>query len=125
MNPLIEIQLNKLRDNFDIQYEDGTTQLNIPRKSSDSSVSELVIDCCYLISVEDYILYPPEGFTLHSNWNSNKIPVDKIMKIDVLNRMGKMIKVNSIGYDMKNHKNTGNVWIGWLPEESIKIIERL
>ena len=47
------------------------------------------------------------------------------MKIDVLTKMGKMIKVNSIGYDMKNHRNTNNVWEGWLPEKSITIIEKL
>ncbi len=125
MNPLIETQLNKLKSVVNVDFDSSSTQIIIPQNPHTVSSNELKTDCCYLISVEDYILNPPDGFTLHSNWNNNKIPKDRVMKIDVINKMGKMIKVNSIGYDMKNQRDTNNVWEGWLPEKSITIIERL
>lgn len=124
MNPLIKDQLSKIRRVNVSTYSDSTTQLEF-LKSDVKRDTELQADHCYLISVEDYILNPPEGFTLHTNWNNNIIPKHKFMKIDVLQIMGKMIKVNSVGFDMKNQIDIGDTWSGWLPQKSIKIIERL
>ena len=47
------------------------------------------------------------------------------MKIDVSKIMGKMVKVNSVGYDMKHQVDSNDVWSGWLPRKSITIIENL
>lgn len=124
MNPLIKTQLNKIRTVRLPEFDDNTTHLDIPmRTNSDPIVVEQ--DKCYIIQVEDYILNPPDGFTLHTNWNGNKIPKHKFMKVDVTKIMGKMIKVNSIGYDMFNGTNINDMWEGWLPEKSITVIERL
>ena len=123
MNPLIKVQLDKIRGVDLPPYDDNTLTINIERMSHSSN--ELKQDECYLISVEDYILNPPDGFTLHTNWNGNKIPKHKFMKVDVTKIMGKMIKVNSIGYDMFNNTNINDMWEGWLPEKSITVIERL
>ena len=124
MNPLIKTQLNKIRTVRLPEFDDNTTHLNIPmRTNSDPIVVEQ--DKCYIIQVEDYILNPPDGFTLHTNWNGNKIPKHKFMKVDVTKIMGKMIKVNSIGYDMFNGTNINDMWEGWLPEKSNTVIERL
>lgn len=125
MNPLVEAQLKKIMEIVDIDFDDKTAHISIPQNSIAQNPNSLSVDCCYLVSVDDYILNPPDGFVLHTNWNNNRIPKDKVMKIDVITRMGKMIKVNSIGYDMKNKVSTNNVWEGWLPEKSITVIERL
>ena len=124
MNPLIQAQLDKLNSAQITAQAESSNTIIIPKEELKLSQG-LCEDKCYLISVEDYILNPPEGFTLHSNWNNNRIPKDKVMKIDVSTKMGKMIKVTALGYDLKNNVNTGNVWEGWLPEKSIKIIEQL
>lgn len=124
MNPLIKDQLSKIRRVRIPQYDEFTTQLKL-LKSDGKITNSLQVDNCYLISVEDYILNPPEGFTLHTNWNNNIVPKHKFMKIDVIQIMGKMVKVNSIGFDMKNQIDTVDMWLGWLPQKSIKIIERL
>lgn len=124
MNPLIKDQLGKIRRIRVPAFDDSTTILTLS-KSGVTMDSGLQEDRCYLISVEDYILNPPEGFTLHTNWNNNIAPKHKVMKVDVTKIMGKMIKVNSIGYDMKNQVDTNDMWSGWLPQKSIKIIERL
>jgi hypothetical protein len=124
MNPLIEQQLNKVRGVMMPEYDANTSTLNIPIKSNDAPIT-LMQDECYIVSVDDYIINPPDGFTLHTNWNGNKIPKHKYMKIDVTKIMGKMVKVNSIGYDVENKTNINEMWEGWLPESSITVIERL
>jgi hypothetical protein len=124
MNPLIKTQLNKIRTVKIPPYEDNTTSITIPMRTPNDPII-LEEDKCYLIQVEDYILNPPDGFTLHTNWNHNKIPKCKYMKIDVNKIMGKMIKVNSIGYDMDSKVNINEMWEGWLPEKSIIVLERL
>ena len=124
MNPLIKKQLDKVRVVKLPHFDDNTDKLVIPVRSVNDPIV-LEEDKCYIIQIEDYILNPPEGFTLHTNWNNNKIPKHKIMKIDVIKVMGKMIKVNSIGYDIINKVNINDVWEGWLPEKSITVIERI
>lgn len=124
MNPLIKDQLSKIQRLNVPSYDDSTTQLTLSRNDI-KVVESLQEDHCYLISVDDYILNPPDGFTLHTNWNNNTHPKYKVMKIDVTKIMGKMVKVNSMGYDMKNHIDIPDMWSGWLPQKSITIIERL
>jgi hypothetical protein len=124
MNPLIKTQLEKIKTVKLPSFDENTTEMII---TADSKIEELFLeeDKCYLISVEDYILYPPDGFTLHTNWNNGKVPTHKFMKIDVSKIMGKMVKVNAIGYDMKSHTDTMDLWDGWLPMKSITILEVL
>ena len=124
MNPLIKSQLEKLNSEEILSRAEDSNLITITKGELKLSQG-LCEDKCYLISVEDYILNPPDGFTLHTNWNNNRIPKDKVMKIDVLKKMGKMIRVNAIGFDLKNGVDTSNMWEGWLPEKSIKIIEQL
>ena len=47
------------------------------------------------------------------------------MKCEVEQIMGKMIKVNTVGYDYQNQLDTNDLWSGWLPEKAIKILEVL
>ena len=124
MNPLIKEQLKKIH-RVKVPSFDENTQTITLLKSDIQSTDSLQENRCYLISVEDYILNPPEGFTLHSNWNNNIVPKHKFMKIDVFKIMGKMVKVNSVGYDMKHQTDFTDVWSGWLPRKSITIIENL
>lgn len=124
MNPLIKDQLSKIQRVNVPSYDDSTTRITLTKENI-KVVESLQEDHCYLISVDDYILNPPDGFTLHTNWNNNIIPKHKVMKIDVTKVIGKMVKVNSMGYDMKNHNDLPDMWSGWLPQKSITIIERL
>lgn len=124
MNPLIKEQLKKI-NRVKVPSFDENTQTITLLKSDIQSTDSLQEDRCYLISVENYILNPPDGFTLHTNWNNNIVPKHKFMKIDVSKIMGKMVKVNSVGYDMKHQVDLTDVWSGWLPRKSITIIENL
>jgi hypothetical protein len=39
--------------------------------------------------------------------------------------MGKMIKVNGIGYDQDKDQDLDVMWSGWLPISEIKILKKI
>ena len=47
------------------------------------------------------------------------------MKCEVLDRMGKLIKIYGVGFDLENNIDLNDVWEGWLPEASITVIKEL
>lgn len=80
----------------------------------------------YIIKLEPYIINPPEGFTLHINWNNSIAPKEGIMQCVVEKTMGKMVRINGIGYSLVNASYIdGTEWQGWLPQKSITVIKRL
>lgn len=120
MNEIIKEQLNNCKVAKVPSFDDGTTTISIPIGVREIEHEiDLAIDACYLIKVDDYIIKPYKGFTLHDNWNNGVIPTDIEMKVAITNIMGKMIRVDAVG------NNDGLPWSGWLPKKSIKIISRI
>lgn len=124
MNKVIEDQLKKVKVANIPKYDETTTHLIIPKKEGSYEV-DFQIGHNYIIQLEDYLIKPFEGFNLHDNWNKGKPPIHTFLKCQVIEIMGKMIKINSIGYDMKTHKDIPDIWEGWLPRKGIKIVEVL
>ena len=124
MNPFISKQLNLCRNATVPPFDNDTTQLTIPYKYGEKPQELKVGDYCF-IKLENYILYPPDGFTLHTNWNNNIIPKDQYMKCEIIQLMGKMVKIKGIGVDYASNTDTNNVWEGWLPRKSFNIIKYL
>lgn len=98
-------------------YDINTTHMVISKQGTVKASSDIAVGGVYIIRVEDYIIKPFEGFTLHQQWNNNIAPTDNMMKVKVIQIMGKMVKVNSVGI------NNGSYWTGWLPRKSFKIME--
>lgn len=119
MYKIIEEQLKKCKVAEIPSYGDNTTEIIIPKNNEAQVKNDLLLDHYYKIEVEDYIIKPYEGFTLHDNWNYGIIPKDKIMNCEIVQIMGKMVKVNAVGSD------SDNSWSGWLPRKSFKVIEEL
>ena len=124
MNKVVEEQLKKVKVAQLPSYDETTLWIRIPKVSSIIN-SDLNEGQCYLIQVEDYIVKPFVGFSLHDNWNNGIAPKHKFLKVEVVKIMGKMIKVNSVGYDFMNKVDTTDLWEGWLPRKAIKILEVL
>lgn len=124
MNQIIEEQLSKVRIADLPLYDEYTQHLIIPKKDK-ATIGTLELFKSYLIEIENYILNPPDGFSLHSNWNKGIGPKCKHLKVEVIQLAGKMIKVKSVGFDCNNNRETEEVWEGWLPSKAIKIIRRL
>lgn len=123
MNPIVAQQL-RLAKIADIpEWSDSTTELLVTKKS----VVEILPQegHYYLIELADYLINPPEGFTLHSNWNNNDIPTHKYMKCQCAKLMGKMVKILGVGFDYENRVDLEEYWDGWLPLKSIKILREI
>lgn len=116
MNKFIKEQLNKCKVASIPEFDETTTELIISRSILKQSKKEFEFGYEYDIEVEDYILHPYPGFTLHDNWNKGIIPTDKQMHVLVTKDMGKMICVQAIGL------NDNKTWGGWLPKKSCKIL---
>lgn len=124
MNKIVEDQLKKVKICKLPEYDESTLELHIPKQSSNiqCSVEE---NHCYILQLERYIIDPPPNFTLHSNWNKGIPPKHEIVKAEISKIMGKMIKINSVGYDMKNNIDTNDLWEGWVPLKGIKVLKEI
>ena len=123
MNPIIEQQL-KLAKVADIPaWSKDTAELIISKKTVEEI--EFQEGHFYLIELADYLLDPPDGFTLHINWNNNNVPKHKFMKCQCVKVMGKMIKILGVGFDYENRMDLDEDWDGWLPLKSITILREI
>lgn len=123
MNEIIKEQLKLLKVAEIPEFDDNTTEIAIPKQ--EAKEYNINVGKYYLIELENYIINPPETFTLHINWNNNIVPKDKYMKVEIVGIMGKMIKVNGVGYDFVNKIDLNTMWEGWLPRKAITIIKEL
>lgn len=54
------------------------------------------------------------------NWNNSTCPTTNILKVYVSKILGKMIYVDTVGYDGVNNRDLSNYWSGWLPTDEIE-----
>ena len=120
MNKLILDQLQKCEHCKLPEYDADTTKIFIPKHSIKKELT-LELNHCYQIEIADYVLNPTEGFTLSQNWNGGTNPPTKVMNICVIQIMGKMFKVDGIGFDDVLGSPINKSWSGWLPQTAIKI----
>lgn len=124
MNPFIAKELNKVKVARIPPFDNSTTYLKLEKISTVNTVS-LVLNHYYLIELANYIIHPPENFNLHINWNNNNVPKYMYMKCQVIQLMGKMVKIDGIACDMKDLSDIDYKWQGWLPLKSISVIKEL
>lgn len=124
MNKLILEQLQKCQHCQVPAYDETTTKIFIPKHEIKK---ELVLTegHCYLIEIADYVLNPPEGFTLSKNWNGGTNPPTKYMNVSVIKSMGKMFKVEGVGIDITSRCILDCFWSGWLPATAVVIMEEI
>lgn len=105
------------------EYSEETKQLIIPKDKNYQKISapeDFAIGTNYLIQVNKSLVYPCDWYyTIHSNWNQGIGPTEEYLYINIISKIGKMLKVSSIGY------NNRQTWIGWLPQTNITILERM
>ncbi len=121
MDELIKKQLLKCKVAQIPEFNDDTTELII-KKSSIIIPHE---NECYLIELDDNLIDQSNKSTLTLNWNHGSIPKYKFYKVDILKIMAQMIKINGIAFDFINNHDIDEIWSGWLPLNSIKILEKI
>ena len=124
LNPIIEKQLKKCVVANIPAYTADTTNLIITRKTTQNN-QICIPNHYYDIELSDYILNPPSDCSIHINWNRNILPKSKIYRCEILQVMGKMVKINGIGVDPITQIDNNDSWMGWLPLEEIKILKEL
>lgn len=117
MNKYIKKQLNKCRIPIP-DFDDNTTHLVIHRNEELKRLEELQIGSYYEIEIADYIVNEPPTFTLSANWNAGTKPPEHSMNVQVIQMLGKMIKVRGAGI------NTNINWEGFLPKKSIRVVRK-
>lgn len=124
MNDIIKTQLSLCGVAKVPDFTDKTTHIIIPKtdtkKSEDISVGKQ-----YILELAQYIIKPYDGFDLHKNWNNNIPPKDKYLKCKCVQTMGKMLKVDGVGFDVLHGTETSNTWTGWLPQKGVTIIKEI
>lgn len=118
MNKLIEEQLKKVNYAELINFNPQTNTYFIPKKKD----IRVIVDNCYLIKLKPSFR---TNEVVKVNWNNNQLPLYDMLEIDVQKIMGKMIKVNCIGYNEKENAPLNYFWSGWLYIPDIEIIKQL
>ena len=124
MNPLIKKQLESCKVANIPEFDESTTHVVIP-KGSVLNVTQYQVGKCYLVELADYVINPPEGYTLASNWNKGTTPKYKYYKCEIVKIVGKMICILGFGFDTTTQKDTNDLWEGWIPQEGIKLLQEL
>ena len=112
MNKFIIEQLKKVTVKMP-DWDESSTHLVIQKQGAPVKPTNFIEGKTYNISIADYVINPPPGFTLASNWNYGTIPPEKNLEAKVLQIMGNMLKFKCKGV------TTGVEWEGWLPKKSI------
>ena len=119
MNKLIEKELNNCKIAYIPSFDENTTFLNIVKGTRNISDVKFEKGRYYRIQLADYLIHPNDNFIFHIQWNKGIIPRDKVMNAEILEVMGsKMIKILGVGL-------SGSMWEGWLPVDSVDILNLL
>lgn len=121
MKSLIRQQLDKVSV-ADLSNFDEKNNTYIIPKFKQLKVGE---GDCYIIRLDASLLNPNENTLLVSNWNKGTTPIHSHYKVEITKVMGKMIKVNGLGYDYVTGTDLNDVWTGWLPLQQVEFLTKL
>lgn len=112
MNKFVKRELEKVSDLLPA-WDETTTHLVIENEN----VAPMLYNVGdkFTIRVENYIINQPVNFSLAENWNGGTVPPEEILDVEIVQLLGKMLKVKAIG------KCTHIAWEGWLPTKGFRI----
>lgn len=117
MNKLIKEQLEKVNFADLSHFDDKTNTYFIPKKKE----INYEVDKSYLIRLKPSFR---TNEVVIVNWNGNKTPIYNTLIVDVQKILGKMVKVNCIGYDEETDSSLDYFWSGWLYIPDTEIIKK-
>ena len=101
-------------------YDKETNTYIIPRYSK----PKYNVGKMYVVRIPLDILNMTNS-ALATNWNNGTCPKSEYLKIYVSKMVGKMLYVDSLGFDLEQNKDLSNMWSGYLPAEEITQIQAL
>lgn len=120
MNKFIEKQLKNLQNkniNFEYNKESNIIQF---KKYVEPDYKKGHV---YIVKLDKILL--DSTSVLSINFNKSTSPKFEYLKIEIENIINTMIQVNSLGYDIENHRDIDILWSGWLPTTQIHLIEEV
>ena len=124
MNRIIKDQLSKCKV-AEIPDFDENSGLILINKKDENTISKYKEHRYYILELSDYMLNPPADFAIKSNWNRGIDPKSKYYKAEILQVMGKMVKIHGCGYDYNRDIDLNDVWEGWVPQQYLNLISEL
>lgn len=118
MNKILEKQLANVKVADLSNYDEETATYFIPKFNQ----VMLEVDNCYLIKLKTRI---PSDSNLTINLNRGTSPKYLCLKIDVQKVTGKLIYVNSLGYDEETQTDINEMWSGWLSTDLFDVISKI
>ena len=120
MRDLVRQQL--LRCSYaDLSHFDSETQtFRIPKYNK----PKYVLGQMYLVQVSGALVNNNTS-TVAANWNNSTSPAFSYLKIYVSKELGKMIYVDSIGFDPTTKQDINTLWSGGLPTEELTMISQV
>lgn len=124
MNPILKKQLENCKVANIPLFDESTEHISIP-KGSVLNVTPYQVGKCYYVELADFVLNPPEGNTLSSNWNKGTVPKYKYYKCEIVKIVGKMICILGYGINSTTGQETVDLWEGWVPQSGIKLLQEI
>ena len=118
MNKVINDQLQKIQCADLSNYDVETNTYFIPKKK-EIKIEE---DYCYLIKIKPSAAH---NSAVNVNWNQGSCAPFDCMKVDVSKKMGKMIKITGLRYNLDTKSDEAQFWSGWIHVDDIEIIQKL
>lgn len=114
---LIEKQLSKVSYADLSNFDKSTNTYYIKRVLK----TKFEVNQIYVVKLKDSLF---ENELLKVNYNQNTVPPHKLYMIDVINILGKVIKVNAVEYDLNLNKPLVDRWSGYLTIKDIEVIKK-
>lgn len=120
MREIIKNQLLKCTYASLNNYDPATNTFYIPKYSK----PQYVIGKMYLVQLPLGLVNNTSS-VVAANWNNGTAPQFQYLKVYVSKLLGKMVYVDSIGYDVNTRQDINSLWSGWLNIDELTQISAL
>jgi hypothetical protein len=120
MRELIKQQLQNCSYANLSNYDPNTQTFLIPKYQK----PHFALGNMYLVQLSG-VLVNNTTSVLAANYNNGTAPMYPFLKIFVSKSLGKMIYVDSLGFDPQTRQDINVLWSGWLPVDELTLISQV
>ena len=120
MRDLIKQQLQNCSYTNLSNFNQETQTFIIPKYKK----PQFILGNMYLVQLSNSLVNNPNS-VVAVNYNNGTAPNYTFLKIFVSKSLGKLIYVDSLGFDPNTKQDINIMWSGWLPTEDLTIISQI
>lgn len=118
MSDILAKQLKQVKEADLSNYVAADNTYIIPKKTS----IKLEENSVYILHLKETVF---DNIILRDNWNKSSMPSSSYIKADLNRILNNMIKITGIELEEGSLKDTDKIWVGWLPIDSIEVLQKL